>query len=70
MPDDRILEPAVKRRRHSRRTARWFAFYTAVMLAVAAVALVEGELSVGLTVLAAAIVFALFTRRSWRKSRL
>jgi hypothetical protein len=39
------------------------------MLAVAAVMLATGQYSVGLSVLAAAVIFGWFTWRSWRKTR-
>ena len=59
----------MSRRRRSARTARWFAAYTLVMLAVAVVSFAAGELSVGFTILLTAIVFALLTWHLWRKSR-
>ena len=59
----------MSRRRRNARNARWFAAYSAVMLAVAGVTLATGQYSVGLSVLAAAVVFGWFTVRSWRKAR-
>ncbi len=58
-----------RRRRRSARTARWFAAYTLVMLALAIVSFATGELSVGFTILLTAAVFALLTWHLWRKSR-
>ena len=57
------------KRRRSARTARWFAVYTLVMLAVAVSTLAAGELSVGFTVLATAVVFALLAWYAWRRAR-
>jgi hypothetical protein len=57
------------RRRRSARTAKWFAAYTLVMLALAVVSFLGGEYSVGFTILLTAIVFALLTWHLWRKSR-
>jgi hypothetical protein len=59
----------VSRHRRNARNARWFGAYSAVMLAVAAVMLATGQYSVGLSVLAAAVIFGWFTWRSWRKTR-
>ena len=59
----------MKARRRNVRNARWFAAYTAVMLALAVLTLAAGEISVGITVLAAALVFAWFTWYSWKRSR-
>jgi len=58
-----------RRRRRSARTARWFAAYTLVMLALAVVSFVTGELSVGFTILLTAAVFAVLTWHLWRKGR-
>jgi len=59
----------VSRRRRNARNARWFAAYSAVMLAIAGVSLGTGQYSLGFTVLLAAAVFSWFTWRSWRKAR-
>jgi hypothetical protein len=59
----------MSRGRRNARSARWFAAYSAVMLGVAVVTLGTGQFSLGLTVLAAAVVFGWFTWRSWKKAR-
>lgn len=59
----------MRRRRRSARTARWFAAYTLVMLVVAALSFAAGELSIGFTILATAVVFAVLSWHLWRKSR-
>lgn len=59
----------MERRRRSARKARWFGVYTAVLFALAVVVLVAGQISVGLTVLAFACVFAFVARGAWRSSR-
>jgi hypothetical protein len=50
-----------------RRTRLWFAFYTVVLVAIAAWSVRAQQWSVALTTLAIAAVFALFTRGLWRR---
>jgi hypothetical protein len=54
-------------RSRRRRTHLWFVFYTAVLLVVVAISVADHQWSVAGTGLAIAIVFALFTRRLWRR---
>jgi hypothetical protein len=55
--------PSVRRRR----TRRWFVVYTVVLLAIVGFSIADHQWSVAATTLAIAILFALFTRRLWRK---
>ena len=50
-----------------RRTRRWFAFYTLALVAIVVASVWMHEWSVALTTLAIAVLFGLFTRRSWRR---
>ena len=50
-----------------RRTRRWFAFYTLVLVAVGIWSIVTQQWSVALTALGIGAVFALFTRGLWRR---
>ena len=63
--EDRLLSAPQRGRR--RRTRHWFVFYTAVLIAIAAVSVASHQWSVALTTLAIAILFGIFTRRLWRK---
>lgn len=57
------------KRKRSARKARWFGVYTFVLAAVAALSLAAGQVSVGLTVLLAAAVFAAITWSALRRAR-
>lgn len=52
-------------RRH--RTHVWLGFYTVVLFAIFALSLATHQWSVALTTLGIGVLFALFTRRLWRK---
>jgi len=55
------------RQARRRRTRLWFSFYTLVLVALAVWCVEARQWSVGLTALALAAVFGLFTRRLWRR---
>ena len=59
----------MSRRRRRVRTARWLAFYAAVLFAVAGLSLASGEISVGFTVLLAGLFFVLLTWLMWKRGR-
>ena len=50
-----------------RRTRLWFAFYTLVLVAIVVASVWTHQWSVAGTALAITILFALFTRRAWRR---
>jgi hypothetical protein len=50
-----------------RRTRLWFAFYTLLLVAIVVASAVMHQWSVAATALAITVLFALFTRRLWRR---
>ena len=62
--DDPLSAASDSRRR---RTGAWFAFYTAVLLAIAVASVVTGEWSVALTTLAVAFITGFLMLRFLRR---
>ncbi len=54
-------------RSRRRRTHLWFTFYTVGLLAIAGVCIATHQWSVAVTTLLIVALFALYTRRLWRK---
>jgi len=59
-----VSTPRTARRK---RTRLWFVFYTVLLLVIAGASVAMHQWSVALTTFAITAVFALFTRRLWRR---